>query len=72
VCRGSGEPVCSNNESLVWIWISGVVNAILLMCVYLVLVLSKEHAELEGSGCCVVSLFLVSELVDHVTVVGYN
>ncbi len=47
----------SSNESLVWIRISDVANAIPLMCVYLVLVLSKEHAELEGSGCCVVPLF---------------
>jgi hypothetical protein len=56
----------SSNESLVWIWISGVANAIPLMCVYLVLVLSEEHAELEGSGCCVVPLFLVTQpLVRH-------
>ncbi len=45
MCRGSGEPVSPSNESLVWIWIGGVANAILLMCVYLVLVLSEEHAE---------------------------
>jgi len=49
--------VWSSNESLVWIWISGVANAIPLMCVYLMLVLLEEHAKLEGSGCCVVPLF---------------
>ncbi len=32
----------SSNESLAWIWITDVANAVPLMCVYLMLVLSES------------------------------
>jgi len=31
--------LCSSNESLVWIWINDVANAVPLMCVYLMFAL---------------------------------